>query len=469
VDRAKPYANVKLTVACSSDASAGVVARYGALWAAESGAQVEVVRYDPEAPSPRQLPGDVWIVPPARMPRFADAGALLEVPGAYTGPSSPYGWEGILRDYKNKLLAWDQKVYALPLLGDACLCFYRNDVLSDPRRQASFSSRFGRPLGAPKTWEDLAAVAEFFATEAIGKPAPSLPSLPESDDDLDREFFAIAAPLARRAVGSDEAKQPLPSEMFSFHYDLETGDVRIDSPAFVEALTLLKRLQKCRPTGASVRPPEAFQKGQAALCLAAPSWIAHFEGDPQVKGKFDFDGLPGSGICFNYRSGERVNVPNGNVVPYLGAGGALGVVPRSCPIPEAAFELLAFLSDPQNGADIVIQPTWGGGVYRRDQLDSRLGWHAFGLEPAQTSRLVTSIREDAVHPRVASPVFRLRTPDEQEHRRILLEEIRATLLRNKEPRTALADAAKRWKELDARTDPKTRRTNYRLSLGLVRD
>jgi ABC-type glycerol-3-phosphate transport system substrate-binding protein len=469
VDHGKPYANAKLTVACPSDASAGVVSRYGALWAAESGAQVEVVRYDADAPSPQQLPGDIWILPPARMPRYAAAGELLEVPGSYTGPSSPYGWEGILRDYKNKLLVWDQKIYALPLLGDSCLCFYRKDLLSDPRYQAKFLGRFGRPLAPPKTWEDFAAVAEFFATEAIGEPAASLPPLAERDEDLDREFFAIAAPLARRAAGPDEAKQPLPSEMFLFHYDLKTDNARIDSPAFVEALRLLKRLQKYRPPGTSAKPPEAFQKGQAALCLAAPSWIAHFERNPQLKGKFDFERLPASTVFFNYRSGERVDVAGGNVVPYLGSGGALGVVPRSCPFPEAAFALLAFLSDPQNGADIVIEPTWGGGVYRREQLDGRLGWHAFGLEPAQTSRLVESIREEAVHPRVASPVFCLRTPDEQEHQKILLEEIRATLLRGKEPRTALADVAKRWTELDDRTDRKTRRRNYRLSLGLVPD
>src|SRR6516162_2006644 len=74
VDHGKPYANAKLTVACPSDASAGVVSRYGALWAAESGAQVEVVRYDADAPWPQQLPGDIWILPPARMPRYAAAG-----------------------------------------------------------------------------------------------------------------------------------------------------------------------------------------------------------------------------------------------------------------------------------------------------------------------------------------------------------------------------------------------------------
>src|SRR5438477_12524646 len=129
IDHPKPYANVKLTVACPSAAAEGVVSRYGAAWAADSGAQIEVVRYDAEAPSPPRLPGNVWIVPPARMPRFAAAGELLEVPGSYTSPGSPYVWDGILRDYQNKLLVWERKGYGLPLLGDTCLCFYRKDFL----------------------------------------------------------------------------------------------------------------------------------------------------------------------------------------------------------------------------------------------------------------------------------------------------------------------------------------------------
>ena len=41
--------------------------------------------------------------------------------------------------------------------------------------------------------------------------------------------------------------------------------------------------------------------------------------------------------------------------------GYLGVVPRSSRQPEAAFSLLAFLSDPKTSGDIVIEPTWGGG------------------------------------------------------------------------------------------------------------
>jgi multiple sugar transport system substrate-binding protein len=468
----KPSLGVVLRIACPGELSAAVVRRYGRDWATESGAEIKIVPYDPDAPSPPELSGDIWIVSPARMPRFAAAGRLLEVPDRYTSPSSPYGWEGLLRDYRNKLLIWDQKVYALPVLGDSSLCFYRTDLLTDSANQSEFKTKFGRQLEPPKTWEDFAMVAEFFHNRkrpGIDRPCPSLPPLGSSDEELDREFFAIAAPLARRARKENDPKHALSSELFSFHYDLESGAIRIDSPGFFNAVAMLNRLQRWRSPGATTQPPAKFMDGEAVLCLAAPSWIERFQQGPSVRGKFGFRNLPGTRVTFDYSTGKAAEINGENDVPYLGVGGFVGVVPVTCAAPEAAFDLLAFLSDARTSSDIVIEPAWGGGVYRREHLDSRVAWHAFGLDPTRTGHLLDCIRQDAVHSQISNPVFRLRIPDEQEHQKALLDEIRASLLRGKAPREALVDAARRWKEIDARVDPKTRRTNYRLSVGLTRN
>ena len=468
----KPSAGVVLRIACPGEAAAAVARRYGQDWATESGAEIKIVRYDPDALLPAELEGDIWIVSPARMPHFAAAGKLLEVPDRYTSPSSPYGWEGLLRDYRNKLLVWDQKVFALPLLGDSSLCFYRADLLADSANQSEFKTKFGRQLEPPETWEDFAAVAEFFHNRkrpGIDRQCPSLPSLWSSDEELDREFFAIAAPLARRARKENDPKHTESSELFSFHYDLESGAIRIDSAGFVDALVMLNRLQRWRSPGTAAQPPAKFLDGEAVLCLAGPSWIARFQQSARLRGKFSFRNLPGTHATFDYSTGKAEQVNGGNDVPYLGVGGAVGIVPVTCATPEAAFDLLAFMSDARTSSDVVIEPAWGGGVYRREHLDSRVGWHAFGLDPTQTGHLLDCIRHDAVHSQISNPVFRLRIPDEQKHQKILLEEIRASLLRGKGPREALGDTARLWKEIDARLDPKTRRTNYRLSVGLTRN
>src|SRR5262249_29377465 len=71
---------------------------------------------------------------------------------------------------------------------------------------------------------------------------------------------------------------------------------------------------------------------------------------------------------------EMQMVAGGNFVPYLGAAGWVGGVPRSNPHPDAAFALLAFLSSPRISRDVVIEPSWGGGAFRRDHLKNiRLG------------------------------------------------------------------------------------------------
>src|SRR5262249_30206723 len=71
-------------------------------------------------------------------------------------------------------------------------------------------------------------------------------------------------------------------ETFSFHYDLDTGKPRIDTPGFVYALRLLQRLQRCRPGGAG-GPAEAFRDGKAVLCLTDAAWLPAFQKSAAVR------------------------------------------------------------------------------------------------------------------------------------------------------------------------------------------
>jgi ABC-type glycerol-3-phosphate transport system substrate-binding protein len=292
--------------------------------------------------------------------------------------------------------------------------------------------------------------------------------LPQANDDLDNEFYSCAVPFVRRAVRENELQPPPDVEIFSFHYDLQTGAVRLNTPGFVHALRLMQRLETYRQPADGGEAPRHFQNGQAVLCLASPSWITRFQENAALRGKFGICRVPGSGRVFDYRSGQEQVLSGSNYVPYLGAKGWVTVVPRSTGHADAAFSLSAFLSSPSISRDLVIEPAWGGGVFRRDHLESRLGWQAFGLGPNQTDRFVESLRETIDHPLVKNPVVRLRIPDEHSHQLALVVELRAALLAGKDAQKALDAVAQQWQRLDAGKDSRMRLNDYRLSLSIGR-
>ncbi len=468
---AKRFQGVTVNVACPGEPAASVVQRYSQIWASQTGAQVKVFPHDPAAEPGPGPAADLWVLSPAQMPHWANSGRLWQVPVELVEHDRNYAWQNILPLYRYKLCIWDQKVYALPLLGDALLCFYREDLLQDAGHRDAFRKKYGRELTAPVTWEQFTELAEYFDNgkrPGIDHTCPSLPPLPDNLDELDRLFYSVAVSFARQAVREDDPKPPPSVEIFSFHYDLETGAVRIDTPGFVHALQLLQRLQAFRPAHAMHDPPTAFQKGEAILCLASPAWIKWFQDSAMVRDKFGVCAVPGSGHVFDYTTGQKRLAASVNWVPYLGAGGWMLAVPRSNAEPEAAFALATALSGPKTSQDIVIEPAWGGGVYRREHLEGGVGWHQLGLERKRTERLVDIMREAVLHRRVTNPVLRLRTPDERAYQEALDAELRAALFEGKDAGRALQAAADRWRQMDERKDAKSRLAEYRLSLSLSR-
>ncbi len=81
------------------------------------------------------------------------------------------------------------------------------------------------------------------------------------------------------------------------------------------------------------------------LCLADASWISRFQ-KGAARPRFGVRRPPGSQVLFHYDDGKQESLRGINYVPYLGAGGWLGVVPRSAPHADAAFALLAELTGP---------------------------------------------------------------------------------------------------------------------------
>ena len=57
---------------------------------------------------------------------------------------------------------WDGKIYGLPYYTWTMGYFYRYDLYNDPIEKANFKAKYGYELGVPKTWDQVADIAQFF-------------------------------------------------------------------------------------------------------------------------------------------------------------------------------------------------------------------------------------------------------------------------------------------------------------------
>jgi multiple sugar transport system substrate-binding protein len=452
---APTHQGVHLVVACPDAKTQELLQTYSPNWADRQQGKVETIRYDPAAATPPDA--DLWVISAADLPRLAKKGLLRTLPDAYSGERNS-SWMDLLPLYREQLLVWDQKRYGFPLLGEAFVCCYRSDLL-----QAA-------GVSPPQTWEQFADLAEHFHKEGSeGRPGPGLPPLQQDDDALEREFYTIAACYAKRAIveGTNLDAEPR-EEVYSFHYDLQTGKPRINTGGFVYALTFMRdRLQRCRPTGAAADPAAAFRDGKAILCLADAAQVRSFQAHKQLADKFAVCRMPAGGMRFDYTGEQKKSASEPNRMPYLGSGDYLTVVPASAAAPEAAFALADGLCSRETSRQIVIEPArWCAGPIRLTELDDSKIWESYDLDAARTAALRDALRQTLLHTEVRNPALRLRIPDQDAHHKTLMAALRAVLEGKEEPQAALDAVAQKWTELDAK-DPAAHVADYRMSLGLL--
>jgi ABC-type glycerol-3-phosphate transport system substrate-binding protein len=466
---AKPFDGVLVRVACPDPTVAELFKRHVTAWSNRTGGKVEVV--------PREfadLPtADVGVIAPAELARFAEAGELAPVPESILARGGDYRWDNLLKVFREKLLVWDGKAYALPLLAESFVCLYRDHLFADPKHREAFAKQFpGEQLAPPADWEQYAHAAEYFAG-ALG--GPSLTPLPADAHGLDREYYVVASAIARLGMPESELKNvtlddKLSAELFSFHYDKSDGKPRITTPGFVAALEWLQGVQKYRPAGSAAEPWRAFRDGKAVLALADLREVAACQepGSP-VRDKFGVTGVPGSTVVYSFDGKKGHSTGGPNLVPYLGAGGRFGVVRKSSKAEAAAWDLLAHLSGPVVSQEVLMETAWGGGPFRyaHTDRDNRTTWSGYGLKRVPTQGLIDAIRLWA-SPGVINPVLRLRTPDEQAHLDAMVEELRPALEKGGDAGAALKAAKAKWQAIDAKVDDAKRRGWYRLSVSLPR-
>ncbi len=467
----KPLAGVTLRVCCPDELSRIVVAETSKGWKHRVGLRsLEAVEFAKGEPEER---ADVWVLPACALPRWAAADRLMPLPAELVARGERFNWPGLLPVYRELLLRWESDSFAVPLLGDAPLCFYRKDLFADAGHQDAFARRTGRQLAPPATWDHFADIAEYFRdARAPGKDTPSLPPLPKRDEDLDRLFYTIAASTARKMLEIDEdSRDATEDDLFAFHFDLETGKARISAPGFVFALKLLQRFQACSPSNPEAAPRESFRKGGDSgpvLCLGDARLLGAYQAaDSPVRDRVGVCRVPGSHVFFSGRTGQKQTMSEGRVnrVPYLGSGAYVLAVPRSARQPTAAFELLAEIGGREMGQQIVLDSRWGGGPTRLEHLDERFDSWRLPREEAERTR---TILRETIQPNLRNPLLCLRLPREHIFRAALVARLRPALAVGKASADeVLQEVAREWDALIAphRAD---HIRDYRLSLGLTR-
>lgn len=460
-----PHEGIRLRLAYPHAAAAALPRRALQSWARRQNAALDFQAYASTDQTPHDA--DIWIIAPAELPHWADAHQLTPLPQRYLARDNPLAWNDLLPALREQLLLWEGTPYGLPMVGEAPLCCYRRDLLQAPAHREALRKLFGRDLDGPNTWEQFVRLAEYFHEHGIdGKPGPSLPPLPRDDADLDRLFYTIAACFARRAVPNDRTHQAdRDNDLFSFHYDIKTGQPRLAAPGFVHALRLMQRMQACRPTESAEHPQEAFRAGRAVLCLTDAPWLKTFQKTPALHEKVGVCPIPAGATVYDFVTGKPEPKPKGNRVPYLGGAGWFAVVSKTSEHADAAFDLLADLAGKKTSTQIFLGAVENGGIIRTDQL-YRSRWDAFDLDEKQESRLREALQETLRCSNLKNPALCLRTPHQAEHRALLDAALRKALVQGADAEKTLSGVADAWRKLDEEHGWEMHKAAYRLSVGL---
>lgn len=470
----KPLAGVTLRIAVPADPMVrALIDRHGRVWSDRSGGTLEFVAADAAA--------DLRIFAPRDFGRLHQRLAPLDLTPLKS--QDDYRYPLLLRHQTEGTMDWGGRAFALPIVGESLFLVYRSDLLADPRHAAQLDARFRerfrrapRP-GGPATWQELELVAAYFAQEPVwgsgpqqAVPRPSLPPLPAAADEFDRDFHAVAASFARRAVNQERTaaldEKGRTELFFRYHFDPETGAAAITRPGFVAALDFLRRIQPFRAPGSAEQPLAAFRDGKAVAAFATLADLAGLrETGNAIGGRFGIARVPGSDTTYDIDRGsmQPVSEAAGNLVPYLGLGGWLGGIDAAAAKPDVAFDLLIFLSSPPISSEIVCEPAWGAGPTRLSHIDNRAGWHNYGLDPAATAQLAAAL-DGYYRAPMLNPAFRLRIASAPAYERAFADHVRSALTEGKPAPTALRAAADAWDRLHP--DRAAFLREYRMSLGL---
>jgi multiple sugar transport system substrate-binding protein len=139
---------------------------------------------------------------------------------------------------------WEGKWYLAPNDYDNHTLNYRKDILTDPQWKAAFKRAKGYEYSVPpRTWKELADIAEFFHGkdwDNDGKPDHGITQSWKKGEQAMWHFISLATPYV--VLPGNNGKPDKCHNIFWF--DPETMEPLINTPGFVRAMEMAVRLYK---------------------------------------------------------------------------------------------------------------------------------------------------------------------------------------------------------------------------------
>jgi ABC-type glycerol-3-phosphate transport system substrate-binding protein len=253
---------------------------------------------------------------------------------------------------------------------------------------------------------------------------------------------------------------------YSTLFHIDTMEPLVAGPPFVRALEELAAAAKFGPSDPLGADPaaarEAFWRGECGMALTWPSAAAKFPPGNSVRA--GIAPLPGSTEAYNIgnQTWEKRSEDEDPQVPLLSIAGRIGLVSSGSQRPEAAFQLLFWLSGKQFGSQ-VCAPSPATTLFRRSHLESPQTW---AERPMPASTAVQYAAQTATTLGRQQWLSVPAIPGNQEYLAALDDAVRQTVAGQQSATEALQQAAERWREITQRLGLESQKNAYRRSLGL---
>ena len=447
-----PPGDVTLRLLVVDDpAMAAAIERLQPVWTDQTGSEFQVAQVSQsDLDEAKVLEADAVICASHLLGELAQAKWIVPVPENLL-ENDEEAWSEVFSLLRARETVWATKVVAVPFGSPVLTCYYRADLLEGLGR---------RP---PRTWAEYHALAELLSNrEKLGDAAPA----------DGKPWFGAVEPLGPGWAGTVLLARAAPyathRENYSTLFDIDTMEPLIAGPPFVRALEELV-------ADAALGPPEQLTYDPAAVrrafwegkCGLAVSWPTAAQNGPlpaEQEIGVGFAELPGSVEVYDVgdRAWETRREDEEPYVPLLAGAGRMGTVTSKSQWPNAAFQLLFWLSDKQWSVEVsTASPATT--LFRLSHLDTPQAWVEQQTPAAAAAEYAAATQQTLGRPQF---LFALRIPGRAEYLAALDKAVGQAVRGNQTPQEALDEAAARWRQITQRLGPEPQRKAYWQSLGL---
>jgi multiple sugar transport system substrate-binding protein len=216
---------------------------------------------------------------------FSENGYLLPLDD-YIANADPQevAFDDIAPALRETTSMWRGQTYGLPYYTFTMGYFYRCDLFENPDEMAAFSQQYGYDLGVPRTYEQMADIAEFFRRQ----PGDTL-----AGQTLDSDFYGIGVMAGRFDQVQDEVNSIAWSTGAQVIHD--DGTPGVTDQAFLDAMHLyVDRFIPYAPPGAlSSNYDQIVEQMRNGLIAQTDAYFL----DQYANMKQTENDIPGARIC----------------------------------------------------------------------------------------------------------------------------------------------------------------------------